>query len=102
MLDWYVEKLGLRVVAKEDDHKFALLAGDDASMIGILGTDDRAQKLIPYFRTDNLDKVVVDLGAKSVTVGNVEVQHWGKQAKVTDPEGNDVYLYEESGSNSGM
>ncbi|MBI2029248.1 VOC family protein [Candidatus Gottesmanbacteria bacterium] len=99
MIEWYVSNLNLKVVAREDDHKYALLAGSDGAMLGLFGVRNLLMRgsggFIPYFRTEKLGDVVSNLKSKSVNIEDTQVQHWGEQAKVKDPEGNEFYLYEE-------
>ena len=96
MLDWRVGKFGLKIIAREDDHQFALLAGDGGAMLGLFGENGKTeQKLTPYFKSENFEKTVAGLKSQYINVGAIEVRHWGKRAKVKDPEGNIIYLYEE-------
>lgn len=95
---WYHEKLGLRVIVQEDDHQFALLVGEGGAKLGLIGTMQLPQgqsRNTTYFTTSQLEKVAVKLKQNGVDVGRIEKKHWGKQVKLTDPEGNVLYLYEE-------
>lgn len=95
---WYQEKLGLRIIAQEDDHQFALLVGEGGAKLGLIGTKQLPQgqsRATPYFITSQLEKVAAKLKQNGVDVGRIEKMHWGKQMKLTDPEGNVLYLYEE-------
>lgn len=81
MVKWYSSNLNLKVVAREEDHRFALLAEDGGTMLGLFGVENLTQgssRLIPYFRVDSLEGVVNDLKAKSVDIGATQIQHWGK------------------------
>ncbi len=99
MVEWYSSILDLKVMVREDDHRFALLRGESGAMLGLFWVENPTQgsnRFILYFRTDNLENTVNDLKVKAVNIGKIQIQHWGKQAKIKDPEGNECYLYEET------
>ncbi|MBI4215721.1 MAG: VOC family protein [Parcubacteria group bacterium] len=98
MVGWYISNLSLKIVAREDDHKFALLAGNDGAMLGLFEVRNPTQGsggFTPYFRVEKLEDAVNNLKNKSVSVEEIQIRHWGKQVKVKDPQGNEFYLYEE-------
>lgn len=57
-------------------------------MIGLL-------QFVPYFKVSNLKNKLLKLEENGVKVGKIEEKHWGKQAKILDPENNEYYIYEE-------
>ncbi len=96
MLDWVVNKVGFKIIAKEDHDQFVLVQGAGGAMIGIWGVKKRsAQKFTPYIKVKDLEGIVSNLKKKSVKVGRIEKPHWGKKAKLTDPEGNVYFLSQE-------
>ncbi|MBI2405419.1 VOC family protein [Candidatus Gottesmanbacteria bacterium] len=95
-LDWWVNKLGLKIIVQEDDHKFALLLGTGGAMVGLYGGKPTSkQRFVPHFKVVNLEETVEKLKHNAIHVDTIEIRHWGKQAKVTDPEENIFYLYQE-------
>lgn len=99
MIEWYSSNLDLKIIAHEDNYKFALLLGDGGAMLGLFAIKNLTQnsgRFIPYFRTNNLEEAVRNLKNKSVHIEEIKIQHWGKQVKVKDPEENEFYLYEEN------
>lgn len=95
MVEWY-EKLGFTVRYREDEHKFALLSADDGAMLGLYGVESKTpSNFTPYIKVEGINKEVQELKNKGIAVDAMEERHWGKQALVTDPEGNTLYLYEE-------
>lgn len=95
-LDWWVNKLGLKIVVREDKDKFALLIGTDGAMVGLYGGQSSDKHgFIPFFKVSDIEKEAVRLQRKSVHVDKVEQRHWGKQMKITDIEGNIFCLYQE-------
>lgn len=96
MLDFWKNQLGLSVVAREEDHNFVLLGGDNGAMIGLFeAIEANQQKFVPYFKVGDLEVMVADLKSKSIDIGEIQETHWGRQAKVVDPEGNEFYIYQE-------
>ena len=64
MIEWYSSNFNLKVVAREDDHEFALLAGDDEAMLALFAVKNlthSSSKFIPYFRVNNLVESVGNL-----------------------------------------
>ncbi len=96
MLDWFTNTLGLTLVVKEDDDKFALVGDKKGLMIGIwMDKSKSKQRYVPYFKVDNLQHYINKLKNKSVKVGKIQKKHWDEQAKVIDPEDNELCVYQE-------
>ncbi len=96
MVEWYEKSLGFTVRFLEDDHQFALLSGEVGAMLGLYGVEEKTYtSFIPYMRVEDVEVGVQKLKSMEVNVGAIEERHWGKRAKITDPEGNVFYLYEE-------
>lgn len=96
MLNWFTKTLGLSLVVKEDDDKFALVRDKEGLMIGLwMDKSKSKQRYVPYFKVNNLQHFINTLKTKSVIVGKIQKKHWGDQAKVVDPEGNELYVYQE-------
>ena len=100
MLKWYSEVLGLTIIGKEDDDRFALLS-TGGTMIGLI--EERKivknpQHITPYWKVDNLEREVTRFLQEGVSFPKgIEQRHWGKQAVFNDPEGNVHYLCQEEG-----
>lgn len=101
MAKWYTEVLGLKILAKENKDKFALLGNGQGVKIGLFQVSTTAirpnGRITPYWRVENIDKMVKELETKGVKFPKgIEKPHWGKQAEFSDPEGNRHFLYQEN------
>lgn len=101
MVRWYNEILGLKILAKENEDKFALLVGENGAAVGLFGKEnlsDLKGNITPYWHVDNIENTFQSLSAKGVRfVANIEKRHWGKQARFVDPEDNNHFIYQEKG-----
>lgn len=98
MMKWYHSVLGLEILAREDDDKFAML-GNEGSIVALVQVDEVSGtpgNIMPYWRVENIENVVEKLTSSGVRFSTkVETTHWGKQAKFSDLEGNVHFLYQE-------
>lgn len=93
---WW-KKFGLKLVVRENDDQLALLRSGGGSMIGLFGKGKPTKHgFTPYFRVHSINSTVVSLKKKGIIVGRIEKRHWGRQAKVTDPECRIMYVFEET------
>lgn len=102
MVKWYKEKLGLTVFAKEENDQFAMLGKKVGFLLALWGKKQlkgknaKQQRITPYWRVTNLTKTVREFSRRGVVFASgIEIRHWGRQAKFSDPEGNTHFLYQE-------
>lgn len=102
---WYSERLGLRVVYREDEHRWCDLSAPEAgALLALRGLDDVdidvPNRCVLELRTNDLDQTVEELRARGVQflrdIGegvrtNGQRYRW---TNVADPEGNVLRLYE--------
>ena len=98
---WYTEKLGLRVLYREDDDQWCQLAfpagGANLALLGNPRVDIAAgNRCLPDILVDNLDAAVRELRERGVPFkGNIRGGDEGfRIATFVDPEGNELQIYE--------
>lgn len=101
IVDWYIDKLGLKVLVKEDDDKIAFLGFPEGeAKLALWGVDSvkvAKNRAYPCILTTDLDGVVAGLKKKGVefeeeVTGGPEKGF--RSARIWDPERNTVFLYE--------
>ncbi len=96
MVEWYEKELGFTVRFREDDHQFALLSKDDGAMLSLYGAEVISDAhFTPYMKVEDIKIEFSRLKNAGINIDEIEERHWGKRAKVTDPEGHVFYIYEE-------
>jgi len=100
-VQWYTEKLGLKVAYKEDDDKWCQLSFPEGdAKLALLGWgaegNDGKNRCLPDILVDNLNLTVKELESKGVTFkGDIRGGDEGfRIATLEDPEGNELQLYE--------
>jgi len=100
---WYYERLGVTVTPTSyDDLPWQQQAGPTAFAPFPLQTEyfgDASQAWMVNFRVSNLERMVAQLRAAGVAVTiDPETYPNGRFARLCDPEGNPIELWEPSGS----
>jgi predicted enzyme related to lactoylglutathione lyase len=106
LADWYETNLGVASVPRNADSKpWRTSAGttafqpfkQDTTYFG----DQRFQWMI-NFRVGNMDKMVAQLRARGIAVDvDAQVYPNGRFARLTDPEGNPIQLWQPSAKDAG-
>ena len=98
---WYTQKLGLRLLYKEDDDQWCQLAFPKGETRLALyhrdGLDSKIRnRCIPDIQVDNLESAVKELRSRGVSFpGDIRGGDEGYRIiSLLDPEGNELQLYE--------
>lgn len=98
---WYTEKLGLKLLYREDDHRWCQLAfpdgGTTLALFGVDAVEPTTQnRCIANILVDDLPATVSELRRRGVAFrGDIRGGDEGYRiASLIDPEGNDLQLYE--------
>jgi len=106
MCRFYGEVLGLPAAMRDDEHAFAMF-GKAAPFVAVVGKGFKLasgrSRVVPDFVVGDLDGVLRRLKARGVRVLSAPVaSHEGYRiARIADPEGNEVHLFEWSGPKPG-
>lgn len=98
---WYTEKLGLKLLYREDDDQWCQLTfPEGGTNLALLGNSKEIEKgsnrCLPDILVDNLDQTVKELKTKGVKFkGDIRGGDEGfRIISLQDPEGNELQLYE--------
>lgn len=98
---WYTEKLGLKLLYREDDDQWCQLTFPEGETnLALLGNSKGIEKgsnrCLPDILVDNLDRTVKELKAREVKFkGDIRGGDEGfRIITLQDPEGNELQLYE--------
>ncbi len=100
---WYSEVLGLKIGPYEEDHRFCMLRTPQGDTMLALASDHPEfaasggeNRCAPSILVEDLDATLADLRAKGVRIDpKLDAEGEGfRLARIWDPEGNRLNLYE--------
>ncbi|MEC7838997.1 MAG: VOC family protein [Chlamydiota bacterium] len=93
-LKFYTEVLGLKLISRTDEYKWAELEGEDGAMIGVAGKSDESpvmpgQNAVLTYTVENIEEATSELKEKGVElIGAIqEVPGHVKMQLFKDPNG---------------
>jgi predicted enzyme related to lactoylglutathione lyase len=96
LVEWYRNVLGLRVLVRVVDDRYALLEAGD-TRLAILGRPTPGEPSSRWslgFEVENLDMVHARLAAAAASVTEPETHHEGfREVRAVDPDGNRIRLF---------
>ncbi len=100
-VQWYTEKLGLKLLYREDDHRWCQMAfPDGGATLALFGVDSleltTRNRCVPNILVNDLNVTVDALRGRGVEFrGDIRGGDEGYRiASLIDPEGNELQLYE--------